>query len=163
AFDVSPEAREAFRAAGGGVAGSLAELGRECDIVFLSLPTPSVVRAVALDRDFVGARVKTVIDLSTTGPQMAKEVGEALVERGVAFVDSPVSGGRNGALNGKLAIMAACPKPLQPRVQPLLEAFGKVFFVGDAPGQAQTMKLINNLMSVVAIVTTSEGMAMGVK
>jgi 3-hydroxyisobutyrate dehydrogenase-like beta-hydroxyacid dehydrogenase len=104
-----------------------------------------------------------MIDLSTTGPQMSQQVTAGLAEAGVTLVDSPVSGGRAGALAGRLAIMAACSREVWPEVEPLLGAFGKVFFVGDTPGQAQTMKLINNLMSVVALAASSEGMALGVK
>ena len=163
AFDVSKEALGVFTGAGGQAAASLADVAKQADVVFLSLPTPQVVKDVALGGAFKGARTRIVVDLSTTGPRMSGEVDKGLREIGLGFVDSPVSGGRNGALNGKLAIMSACAEKYRPEIEPLLTAFGKVFFVGDAPGQAQTMKLINNLMSVVALVTTSEGMALGVK
>lgn len=163
AYDVSKDALAAFRAAGGEAAASLEDVGKQADIVFLSLPTPQVVKDVALGGAFARAKTRIVVDLSTTGPRMSAEVGKGLSEAGVAFVDSPVSGGRAGALNGKLAVMAACAEALRTEIEPLLGAFGKVFFVGDTPGQAQTMKLINNLMSVVALATTSEGMALGVK
>lgn len=163
AFDVSKAAVESFAAAGGEGAESLEAVGRQADIVFLSLPTPQVVHDVALGGAFDGARTRVVVDLSTTGPRMSETVAKALADQGVAFVDSPVSGGRAGALGGRLAIMAACPEALRPEVEPLLSTFGKLFFVGEAAGQAQTMKLINNLMSVVALVATSEGMALGVK
>src|SRR5262245_33832302 len=70
AFDVSSTAVDAFCAAGGRGAQSVAEVGREADIVFLSLPTPQVVRDVALDGgDLAGKRVRIVVDLSTTGPK----------------------------------------------------------------------------------------------
>jgi 3-hydroxyisobutyrate dehydrogenase-like beta-hydroxyacid dehydrogenase len=161
AFDVSKAAVEAFAAAGGEGASSLEEVGHQADIVFLSLPTPQVVQEVALA--LAGARTRVIVDLSTTGPRMSETVAKALAERGVQWVDSPVSGGRAGALGGRLAIMAACAEALRPEIEPLLQTFGKLFFVGEEAGQAQTMKLINNLMSVVALVATSEGMALGVK
>jgi 3-hydroxyisobutyrate dehydrogenase-like beta-hydroxyacid dehydrogenase len=161
AFDVSKAAVEAFVAAGGEGASSLAEVCQQADIVFLSLPTPQVVQDVALA--LAGSRTRVIVDLSTTGPRMSETVAKALADLGVAWVDSPVSGGRAGALAGRLAIMAACEQALRPEIEPLLQTFGKLFFVGEQAGQAQTMKLINNLMSVVALVATSEGMALGVK
>jgi 3-hydroxyisobutyrate dehydrogenase-like beta-hydroxyacid dehydrogenase len=152
---------EAFKAAGGRGAASVEEIGKEADIVFLSLPTPQIVQSVA--ETLTGKRARVIVDLSTTGPHASAEVGKMLAKSNIAFVDSPVSGGRGGALKGTLAIMASCDPKLQPEVEPLLKAFGKVFFVGNAPGQAQTMKLVNNLLSVIALAATSEGMAMGVK
>jgi 3-hydroxyisobutyrate dehydrogenase-like beta-hydroxyacid dehydrogenase len=163
AFDMARAAVEAFAAAGGQGAASLEEVSREAEIVFLSLPTPQVVHDVALGGAFVGARTRVIVDLSTTGPRMSETVAKALAAQDMAFVDSPVSGGRAGALGGRLAIMAACSEAVRPEIEPLLTVFGKVFFVGETAGQAQTMKLINNLMSVVALAATSEGMALGAK
>ena len=68
-----------------------------------------------------------------------------------------------GALAGRLSLMAACKTELWPEIEPLLKTFGKVFYVGEAAGQAQMMKLINNILSVAALVVTSEGLALGVK
>ncbi len=163
AFDVSKEAGDAFKSAGGEVAASVADIAKAADIVFMSLPTPQIVHDVALGGAFKGARTKVLVDLSTTGPKMSGMVAKGLSDIGIEFVDSPVSGGRAGALGGKLAIMAACSKSVWAKVEPLLTIFGKVFLVGETPGQAQTMKLINNLMSVVALAATSEGMALGAK
>jgi 3-hydroxyisobutyrate dehydrogenase-like beta-hydroxyacid dehydrogenase len=163
AYDMAAAQVEAFKAAGGRGAASVEEIGKEADIVFLSLPTPQIVQSVALGGALTGKRPRIIVDLSTTGPHVSAEIGKELAKLGVAFVDSPVSGGRGGALKATLAIMASCDPKIQAEVEPLLKAFGKVFFVGDAPGQAQTMKLVNNLLSVVALAATSEGMAMGVK
>ncbi|HWL48126.1 MAG TPA: NAD(P)-dependent oxidoreductase, partial [Sphingomonadaceae bacterium] len=166
AYDPDERALDAFKAAGGRAAGSAAEVGAVATIAFLSLPTPSVVKDVATGvRGLLsGAPVtEVIVDLSTSGPATAKEVAEALAARGVAFVDSPVSGGRAGALAGRLAMMVAGARPAVGRVQPILEHLGKVFNVGQAPGDAQTMKLLNNLLSVVALAASSEVLAVGVK
>jgi 3-hydroxyisobutyrate dehydrogenase-like beta-hydroxyacid dehydrogenase len=110
-----------------------------------------------------GARLKTLIDLSTTGPSVAKVVGRAAGERGVAWVDSPVSGGVAGAIKGTLAVMVSCPQATFTQIEPLLKNFGKTFYVGDKPGLAQIAKLANNLLAAAALVVSSEAMAMGVK
>ena len=163
AFDTSAAATAAFREAGGEAAASLEAMGQEAEIVFMSLPTPDVVKQVALGGAFTGARTRVIIDLSTTGPQMSQLVAAGLRDAGVTLVDAPVSGGRAGALAGKLSLMAACDAAAWPEIEPLLGVFGKVFLVGTTPGQAQVMKLVNNMMSVVALAASSEGMALGVK
>jgi 3-hydroxyisobutyrate dehydrogenase-like beta-hydroxyacid dehydrogenase len=163
AYDLNAAQVEAFKGAGGRGASSVEEIGREADIVFLSLPTPALVQSIATGGALVGKRTRVIVDLSTTGPHVSAEVGKELAKANIGFVDSPVSGGRGGALKATLAIMASCDQNLRAEIEPLLKAFGKVFFVGNVPGQAQTMKLVNNTLSVVALAATSEGMAMGVK
>jgi 3-hydroxyisobutyrate dehydrogenase-like beta-hydroxyacid dehydrogenase len=163
-FDRAEAAGASLVEAGGRMAGSVAEVAEGADIVFMSLPTPQVMRDVATGADgLLGGEPRVVIDLSTSGPRASADVATALEQAGIAFVDAPVSGGRAGALAGKLALMAACKADVWPEVEPLLTTFGKVFHVGAAPGQAQLMKLINNILSVAAIVASSEGMALGVK
>jgi 3-hydroxyisobutyrate dehydrogenase-like beta-hydroxyacid dehydrogenase len=164
-FDTSPAAVAGAERDGGRAAADVASLSRSSDLVLMSLPTPDIVRRVALGeggvRDAGGA--KLLLDLSTTGPRISAEAAEGLRPAGIEFVDAPVSGGRNGVIKGTLSIMASCSTPAWEQSRPVLEAMGKVFRVGDKPGQAQVMKLVNNLLSVVALVATSEGMAMGVK
>jgi len=59
--------------------------------------------------------------------------------------------------------MLSCPESILATVKPVLEVTGKIFYVGTQPGQGQTMKLLNNLLSATAMAITSEAMAMGVK
>jgi 3-hydroxyisobutyrate dehydrogenase-like beta-hydroxyacid dehydrogenase len=104
-----------------------------------------------------------MVDLSTTGPGAARQIAEGLRSKNITLVDSPVSGGIKGAVNGSLAVMVSCPKQTYEMVEPILKNFGRLFFAGEAPGVAQTAKLANNLMAAAAIVITSEAVAMGVK
>ena len=85
---------------------------RSADIVLASLPTPDIVKAVALGPDglIAGNRARIIIDLSTTGPGAAKLIAEGLKPRDMTLVDAPVSGGITGAVNGTLAVMVSCPK-----------------------------------------------------
>ena len=78
-------------------------------------------------------------------------------------LDSPVSGGVGGAEKGTLAVMVSGPRADFEAVKPALDVIGKVFFIGEKPGSAQTMKLANNLLSATAMVATSEAVVMGVK
>ncbi len=107
--------------------------------------------------------VRILVDLSTTGPRVSGEVAAALMKANIVLVDAPVSGGRGGAIKGTLAVMAAAPRDAFDAVAEYLAVFGKVIHVGEKAGLAQTMKLVNNLMSVAALAITSEGMVMGVK
>jgi 3-hydroxyisobutyrate dehydrogenase-like beta-hydroxyacid dehydrogenase len=133
--------------------------------VLVSLPTPDIVKAVALGDKGVssGKTAKIFIDLSTTGPKAAMEVAQALKEKGITAIDAPVSGGPGGADKGTLAIMVSGPKTLEKQLQPILSVLGKVFWVGEEPGMGQTMKVCNNLMSATAVAITSEALVVGTK
>ncbi|MBY0324022.1 MAG: NAD(P)-dependent oxidoreductase [Reyranella sp.] len=165
-YDVSDEATAPLVARGAELAASPAEVASTAETVFISLPTPDVVREVTLGSNgglINGSKIRTVIDLSTTGPGVATEVAGKLAERKIALVDSPVSGGVTGARAGTLAVMVSCPKPTYQKLEPVLKVFGKLFHAGEKPGLAQTAKLANNLLAATAMVATSEAMAMGVK
>jgi len=164
-FDVRREAVDALRAKGAQAAASPAEVASATETVLLSLPTPAIVREVALGAGGVisGSKVRTVIDLSTTGARMAREIAAVLAEKGIVAVDSPVSGGVAGAIAGTLAVMVACPQARFADLQPMLAVFGKVFFIGEQPGMGQTMKLANNLLSATATAATAEAIVFGVK
>ena len=162
-FDTNAAVMQPLADRGAVVAASPAEVASKAEVVFLSLPTPPVLQAVAIDGVLKGSAVKTMIDLSTTGPSVAKVVAKAATEKGVAWVDSPVSGGITGATKGTLAVMVSCEKAVFEQVDPLLKVFGKTFHVGEKPGLAQIAKLANNLLAASAIVLTSEAVVMGVK
>ena len=164
-FDTNGEAVKPLAARGAKVASSAEDVASSADMVFISLPTPPIVQAVSLGERGIlkGSRLKTLIDLSTTGPTVAGVVAKAAAERGVAWVDSPVSGGVGGATKGTLAVMVSCGKATFPVVDPVLKTFGKTFYVGEKPGLAQIAKLANNLLAAAAIVLSSEAVAMGVK
>jgi 3-hydroxyisobutyrate dehydrogenase-like beta-hydroxyacid dehydrogenase len=144
---------------------SPAAVGSAAEIVFASVPTPPIVQAVALGPGGVveGSRVKIFIDVSTTGATVAKRVAEGLAAKGITAVDAPVSGGITGAEKGTLAVMVSCPEKTFGTVKPTLEVIGKLFYVGTQPGQGQTMKLLNNLLSATAMAITSEAVVVGVK
>jgi 3-hydroxyisobutyrate dehydrogenase-like beta-hydroxyacid dehydrogenase len=162
-FDTQQAALKPLADRGATIASSATEVASKAEVVFLSLPTPPVLQAVAIDGVLQGTAVKTMIDLSTTGPSVAKVVAKAAADKGVAWVDSPVSGGIMGATKGTLAVMVSCPKAVFEQVDPLLKVFGKTFHVGEKPGLAQIAKLANNLLAASAIVLTSEAVVMGVK
>ena len=164
-YDLRREAVDAMVAKGARAAASPAEVASAAATVLVSLSDPAIVRRVVLGADGViaGTRVKTVLDLSTTGATAAREIAAALAAKGITGIDCPVSGGVAGAVNGTLAVMLAGPQALCTTLEPLVKNFGRVFFVGEQAGMAQTMKLANNLLSAAAMAATSEAVAFGVK
>ncbi|MBI3434503.1 MAG: NAD(P)-dependent oxidoreductase [Proteobacteria bacterium] len=164
-FDTDATAMARLVQRGAEAVTSAAAVAACAEIVLASLPTPDVVKAVALSANGIiaGSAVRTFVDLSTTGPRVAKAVAEELATKGIAAVDAPVSGGPGGAEEGTLAVMLACPRPLAETLRPILENIGNVFFVGERPGMGQTIKLLNNLMSAAALAITAEAMVAGVK
>jgi 3-hydroxyisobutyrate dehydrogenase-like beta-hydroxyacid dehydrogenase len=165
AYDVQGQALSAIAVKGAETASSPAEVAARAEIVMASLPMPAVVQEVALGERGVaaGSRVRVFVDLSTTGPRVAKAIAAALAERGITAIDAPVSGGVAGAVKGTLAVMTSGPKPECDRLRPILEAIGKVFYIGPEPGMGQMMKLINNLLSATATAATSEAIVLGAK
>ncbi len=163
--DTDEQVVRSLVAEGARCAASPAAVGNVAETVLLSLPTPGIVQAVTSGKDGLmeGRRVRRVADLSTIGPRTACLVARTLAERNIAYADAPVSGGVLGATNGTLAVMVSCPKKVYQELEPVLAVFGKLFHLGEGAGQAQTMKLANNLLAASAIVITSEAMVMGVK
>lgn len=163
--DIDPVAMDRLTTAGASPAASPADVADRCELILLSLPTPDIVEDVVLGGKGIinGTQVTHVIDLSTTGPPTAKMIATRLADSGVTAVDSPVSGGVNGAVQGTLAVMVACSEQDYLRTEPIITNLGNVFHVGRDPGMGQTMKLVNNYLSAAALATTSEALVVGTK
>ena len=164
-YDKDPAAMAPLVEAGAQAAGSVQEVCQACELVFTSLPSPAVFTQVMLGEGGIrgGGAVRIAIDLSTVGPRVTKAAATGLREQGIELVDAPVSGGAGGAKKGTLTVMAAGAPAAVERVKPLLEAFGKIFVVGQEAGQAQLLKLLNNMLSSTAFAVTAEAFVAGVK
>lgn len=163
--DVQAEAVARFAAQGAIACASPRAVAATAEVVFMSLPTPAVVEQVALDACSAASdrRLRCLIDLSTTGPLMARSLAERLDQAGVIYVDAPVSGGVPGAVTGTVVIMLACSDELARSLTPLLSILGRVFHVGRRAGQGQVIKLLNNMLSAGALLLSGEVAALGVK
>ena len=143
---------------------SVADVLSRADTVLLSVPDGAATSLIA---DEIAAaadcRVTTVVDLSTVGPQVAREVAERLSPLGVTYTDGPVSGGVAGARAATISMMFAGPAVVIETNRAVLGAIaGNVFHVGTRAGQGQAMKLLNNYLSATALAATSEAVAFGV-
>jgi 3-hydroxyisobutyrate dehydrogenase-like beta-hydroxyacid dehydrogenase len=164
--DARPAAAEPLAARGADVRSRPLQVADAAETVFVSLPTPDVVRAVVCGEDGLvsGSAMRTFVDLSTTGQSTAAELAAALAAADVDYLDAPVSGGVAGARARTLAVMASGEEAVFVRVRPLLETFARsVFHVGAAPGQGQLVKLLNNLLSATALAITCEATTFAVR
>jgi 3-hydroxyisobutyrate dehydrogenase len=159
AFDVNPAAVKAAAGAGMGAAASAAEAVAGADLVITMLPSsPHVDSAFTGDGGvLMAARKGTLcVDMSTIDPAVTRRIAAAAVERGLRFVDAPVSGGVPRATDGTLAIMVGGAPADVEAARPALAAMGaNVIHVGPV-GSGEVVKLCNNLIAGVAAVAVSE-------
>lgn len=167
AFDARAQALDTLNDPQGRLrrAASLAELAGGCDAVFLSLPSIEVVREVV--RELLAAptrRLTLIANTGTTGASLSHELAERAAGLGVRLVDCPVSGGPEAARAGLLSVMVSGAPADVDVLRPLLACWGPtVTFAGDAPGAAQTLKLVNNAIIVAGYVSTLEAFVFGAK
>jgi len=164
-FDQRQEAVDRLVALGAVAATSPKDVADRAETVLASLPSLQASLEVATGAGGVieGKRIKRFVDLSTVGSHMAVRIHDVLAKRSIVQIDCPVSGGVGGAEKGTLAVMVSGPRADFELLKPALDVIGKVFFIGEKPGSAQTMKLANNFLSATAMVATSEAVVMGVK
>jgi 3-hydroxyisobutyrate dehydrogenase len=159
AFDVNPAAVQAATGVGSAAAASAAEAVAGADIVITMLPSsPHVESAFTGDGGVLMAAKKgtLLVDMSTIDPAVTRRLAAAAAERGLRFVDAPVSGGVPRATDGTLAIMVGGTPADFETARPALAAMGaNVIHVGPV-GSGEVAKLCNNLIAGVAAVAVSE-------
>ena len=136
------------------------------EVVFTSLPVPRDVEAVVLGENGIlgGANSGQVFfDLSTNSPSMVRRLSEECAARGVTLLDSPVSGGTYGAVEGTLAVMVGGDKTVFEKYKSLLDGIGTHVVYCGAIGNGSVCKICNNLMSMGTGVLLAEALTLGVK
>ena len=135
-------------------------------MLFRSLPgTRPINEVVVGEHGLLGheRRGATIIDLSTNAIAPNREIAAKAKELGVHYLDAPVSGGRAGAVAGKLAVMVGGDRAAFDATRELIACFGEnIFYMGEA-GAGTLTKLINNQIFLAASVLVQEGFVMGVK
>jgi 2-hydroxy-3-oxopropionate reductase len=165
-FDTDPARVNRFVAGGGKPAASAAEVGRGSEIVFLSLPTGDVVRHLVTGEGGLASVMRpgtTILDLSTTEPKVAQTAAAACATRGIAFLDAPVSGGEQGAIDASLSVMVGGDAEAFARCRPILLVVGKSAVHLGGSGMGQAAKLVNNLIVAAGFAAVCEGWALAVK
>ena len=134
-------------------------------VVTIVADTPDVEAVLFGPHGVAGASKPNtvVVDMSTISPDATREFGKRLAERGIAFVDAPVSGGSEGAQKGTLTIMCGGEAADVQRVTPVLEAMGsKITHVGGT-GSGQLTKAVNQIVIAGYFLAVAEGMTFGMK
>lgn len=136
------------------------------DIVFCCVGNDADLRTVTLGEDgaFAGMRPGAVfVDHTTASAQVARELSAAAVERGLQFVDAPVSGGNLGAINGALTVMCGGDAAAFEAIRPVALAFSRAVTLLGPSGAGQLAKMVNQIAVAGVVQGLSEAIAFGEK
>jgi 3-hydroxyisobutyrate dehydrogenase len=162
-----PEVQEVL-GAGAKLASSPRAVAMASDIVITMLPNSPEVEEVVTGHQGImeGARKGLIIvDMSTISPAVSRKLAQTASTRGVHFLDAPVSGGSQGAVNGTLTIMVGGEREIFEQALPALEAMGKkenIFHVGPN-GAGEVVKIVNNILVGAIAAAIAESFVLGVK
>lgn len=159
-------AMECFVAAGAVAHDSPKSVADAASIIFACLPNPETSLSVALGPQGVthGSAIKIYVEMSTIGKATIEQIATSLRSQAINTIDAPVTGGPSVARAGKLTIMVAGKSTALETVRPLLALIGeKMYTLGDEPGMAQVMKVVNNLVMAANMIVACEGLSMGAK
>jgi len=150
---------------GARVAGSPREVAEHCDVVISMVVDGDQVEQMLLaehEGAVSGAREGALfIDMTTIAPSQTRAIGARLAERGVAFLDAPVTGSAPKAADGTLTIMAGGEEADFERARPLLEAMGALVLHVGPLGQGEMIKLINNAVAAVNCAVLAQALVVG--
>mgnify|MGYP001544566364 FL=1 len=152
---------EPLVAAGATAAPSPADLGAIVDTVMICVSdTPDVAAVVFADDGLVHglSADDLVIDHSTISPVATKQFAERVAERGVHWLDAPISGGSEGAAKGTLSIMVGGDEDQLERAMPFLESVGATITHVGPQGAGQLVKAVNQILVVVTQLGVSEAL-----
>jgi len=164
-FDLSAAALTAAAAAGCATASSASQAAEQAEFVITMLPADAHVKGVYLGEQGLINQLPEntlVIDCSTISSATAVEVGTALQQRGIEFIDAPVSGGVGGAKAGTLTFICGGSEAAVTRAQAALQPMGKNIFRAGELGARQIAKICNNMLLSVLMVGTSEALQLGI-
>lgn len=153
-------------AAAGAQPSDLAGIGKNCEIVITMLPNGSIVKSVLFGENGVASTLKKgsiVCDMSSVTASESRECAAMLAEKGVKFIDAPVSGGEPGAIGGTLAIMAGGDPEDFERMKPYFDILGKSSVLVGSTGSGSVTKLVNQAIVNLNIVAVSEAFVLAAK
>ena len=163
--DINPEPVKELVAMGA-TTGSYAEIGEQCEVVITILPNGAIVQSVLFGEGGIASTLKPgslVIDHSSVTPVDSRECYDKLKEKGVDFVDAPVSGGEPGAIAGKLAIMAGGDEDVFERAKKYIEPYSSSILLIGPCGSGSVAKLANQIIVNNNIAIVSEALTFATK
>lgn len=169
-LDLRAGARERFAAEGGHATDALDELAAHCPVVQLLVVNAAQTEALLFGPDGQGGLAgllkpgAVLIASATVDPALPPQWEARLAERGLLFIDAPVSGGARKALDGEMTVMASGrPQAFAAAEGALAALAGKVYRLGDAAGIGSTVKMVNQHLAGVHIAAACEAMALGMR
>ena len=166
-YDLESNRLHALKDLGGKIAQNPKEVGQQADVVFVMVLNGEQVYQVVAGNDGLLDSMKagsTIIVTATIEPKEICEVAEVVFAKGVNLIDSPVSGGKSGAEDGTLTMMAAAQKEVFDANQDVLKAVGeKIFHVGEEIGIGQTVKGALQAFIGASFTAIFESLVLGVK
>jgi 3-hydroxyisobutyrate dehydrogenase-like beta-hydroxyacid dehydrogenase len=151
---------------GGKSAPTPAAAAKDADFVMTMVGNDKDVEEVILGKDGVLAGMKkgaVLVDHTTASADVARKVYAAAKEKGVAFIDAPVSGGQAGAENGKLTVMCGGDKEPFERAKPVMDSYGRAVTLLGPAGAGQLTKMVNQICIAGLVQALSEGIAFAEK
>jgi 2-hydroxy-3-oxopropionate reductase len=165
-MDRNEEAVGEVAAAGARSAATPKDVAAQSDIVITMLPNSPHVKEVVLGENGIIEGAKqgaVVIDMSSIAPLVSREVGAKLAEKGVAFLDAPVSGGEPKAIDGSLSVMVGGNQEIFDKCYPVMKSMaGSVVLTGDI-GAGNVTKLANQIIVAINIAAMSEALVLASK
>ena len=142
---------------------SVAACAQNCELLITSLPKPDDVKAVMSGETGALASLaagSVWVDMTTNDEQLIKKLAASAQRRGIAVVDAPVTGAIDGAIAARLTIFAGGDDTTLDRVQPVLEAMGRVIRCGEL-GSGNVVKLVTNYLWFTHAAVIGEGLLLG--
>ena len=164
-YDLNPTAVQRLTAQGSRELPPSA-MGAECDVLFTILPNGSVVDSVLFGPDGAAADLRPgslVVDMSSVTPEESRSFSTRLKDRGVGFLDAPVSGGEPKAIDGTLAFMVGGSQDDFQRAWPYFQAMGASALLVGPCGCGSTAKLANQIIVNLTIAAVSEALVLATK
>jgi 3-hydroxyisobutyrate dehydrogenase len=165
-FDLSDAACKQLQTSGAAVAGTAIDAATSVDYVISMLPAGKHVAATYLGANGLLAALDsatTVLDCSTIDAATAREVGAAAADRGIGFMDAPVSGGVAAAAAATLAFMCGGDTTTFEKARIILADMGRNIFHAGPAGAGQVAKACNNMLLAIHMIGTCEALEMGAR
>ncbi|MEJ8850776.1 NAD(P)-dependent oxidoreductase [Variovorax rhizosphaerae] len=165
-YDVSAETAGTFAADGAETVSDLSSLARSCDVIFICVPTSTVVREVLFGKGGLAEGLsagKIVVDQTTGDPSITRAIEADLAKLGVPLIDAPVSGGPAGATAGTVAIMCGGQADAFAKVRPVFEQISPNIVHCGASGNGHATKLVHNALAACNQLLVYEAASIAVK
>jgi 3-hydroxyisobutyrate dehydrogenase len=143
-----------------------ADAVKNADVVVTCLPSSVEVEAVLHGENGMLESLRkgaVLVDCTSGDPPTSRSISAELLQRGVSFMDAPVSGGTTAAKSGTLTVMWGGEPAVFERARPVIEAFGKKIVHAGPVGSGHAVKAVNQALLAVHILSTAEGLAVLVK